>query len=58
MSIITLLLMLVIAAVVIYAIRLAFAGQWKELVITVVIVILVLWILQAFGLTLPNLPRG
>lgn len=56
MSIVTLLLMLVVAAIVIYAIRLAFAGQWKELVITVVIVLLVLWILQAFGVTLPSLP--
>ena len=56
MSIVTLLLMLVVAAIVIYGLRLALAGQWKELIVAVVILLLVIWILGAFGLTLPALP--
>ena len=56
MSIVTLLLMLVVAGIVIYGIRLALAGQWKELIIAVVILLLVIWILGAFGITLPTLP--
>ena len=53
MTIITLVLMLVVAAAVIYAIKLAFAGNWQQLVILVVVLLLVIWILSAFGLTLP-----
>ena len=56
MSIIELILMLLVAAAVIYSVRLAFAGQWRELAITAVILLLVLWILGAMGMTLPNLP--
>lgn len=55
MSLITLLLMLVVAAVVIYGVTLALAGNWKQLIITVVILFVALWILSAFGLSLPAL---
>jgi hypothetical protein len=45
--------MLIVAAAVIYAIKLAFAGNWQQLVILVVVLLLVIWILSAFGLALP-----
>jgi hypothetical protein len=48
--------MLLVAGIVIYGLRLALAGQWKELVIAIVVLLLVIWILGAFGLHLPNLP--
>lgn len=56
MSIVTLLLMLLVGAVVIYGVKLALNGQWKELLVTVVVLIVALWILGALGLTLPSLP--
>lgn len=56
MSILTLVLMLIVVAAVIYCVRLALAGDWKGLVITAVVLVLVLWVLSAFGLTLPSLP--
>lgn len=58
MTLIALLLMLVVAAAVIYGVKLAFAGNWQQLIILVVAVILVLWILSSFGLTLPALPMA
>lgn len=45
--------MLLVAATVIYGIKLAFAGNWQQLVILVVALLLVIWILSAFGLQLP-----
>lgn len=56
MSLMTLLLMLLVAAAVIYGVRLALAGQWKELIIMVVMVMVALWILGAFGISIPNFP--
>lgn len=56
MSLLTLILMLAVVAVVIYCIKLAFAGDWKNLIITAVILVLVLWVLGGFGLSIPNLP--
>ena len=56
MSLLTLLLMLVVAAVIVKGVMLAFAGAWKELVILIVILIVALWILSALGLTLPSVP--
>ena len=56
MSLISLLLMLIVAGVVIYGVRLALAGNWRELIITVVVLIVALWILGALGLSLPSLP--
>ena len=45
--------MLVVAAVIIYCVTLALAGNWKQLLITALILILAIWILSAFGLSLP-----
>ena len=56
MSLLTFLLMLVVAGFVVWGIMRALAGQWRELVTGVVILILVLWILGALGLTLPSIP--
>ena len=53
MTLITLILMLVVAAVIIYCVTLALAGNWKQLLITALILILAIWILSAFGLSLP-----
>jgi hypothetical protein len=58
MSIITLLLMLVIGAVIIYGVKLALAGAWQQLLITVVVLIVALWILGALGISLPSLPSA
>lgn len=58
MTIVTLLLMLLIIGAVIYGVKLALAGNWRDLVIMIVVVILVIWLLGAFGISLPSLPRG
>ncbi len=54
MMIMTLILMLVVIAVVIYGVRLALAGDWKNLIIVAISLILVLWVLQSFGITIPS----
>jgi hypothetical protein len=46
--------MLVVAAVIVYGVKLAFAGDWKNLIMLVVILFLAIWILSAFGLELPK----
>lgn len=56
MSLITLLLMLVVAAVIVYGVKLAMAGDWRNLIITVVVLVVALWILSALGLSLPTIP--
>lgn len=56
MTILTFILMLVVIAVVIYGIKLAFAGDWKGLIWLVVILIASIWILGALGIQLPNIP--
>lgn len=56
MTLITLILMLIVVAVVIYGIKLALAGDWKQLIILAVVLVLALWILGAMGLSLPSLP--
>lgn len=45
--------MLVVVAVVIKGILMAFAGDWKGLIILVVCLILAMWILSFFGISLP-----
>lgn len=55
MTIIKILVMLLVAAVVVYAVKLAFAGNWKQLVITIVILFLAIWFLGAFGIALPTI---
>jgi hypothetical protein len=49
--------MLVVVAVVIKGILLAFAGDWKGLIILIVCLILAMWILSYFGINLPNIGR-
>lgn len=56
MTILELFLMLAVAAAAVWGIIQAFAGNWRGLVIGVVVLLLALWILSAFGLTLPTLP--
>ena len=56
MTIITLILMLAVGAAIIYGITLALAGRWKDLLLMVIVLIVALWILSAFGLTLPTIP--
>jgi len=56
MTLLSLILILLVVAVVVYAVKLALAGDWKQLVITVVALILILWVLSAFGLSLPSIP--
>lgn len=56
MPILTLILMLIVAAVIIYGVKLALNGQWKDLIITAIVLVLALWILQALGITLPSVP--
>ena len=57
MTILSLLAMLLVAAVVIYGVRLAFDGNWKQLAITIVVLFLAIWILGAFGVVLPTIGR-
>ena len=56
MTLLTLILFLIVIAVVIYGVKLAFAGDWKNLIILAVVVVLAIWLLGAFGITLPTLP--
>jgi hypothetical protein len=53
MTLLTILVMLLVAGVIIYAVKLAFAGNWQQLVITIIVLLLVIWILGAFGISLP-----
>jgi len=55
MTIVTILLMLLIVAVIIYGVKLALAGDWRNLLITVVTLILVLWVLGAMGISIPKI---
>jgi len=55
MTIITILLMLVVVAVIIYGVKLAIAGDWRNLIITVVTLALVLWVLGAMGINIPSI---
>lgn len=48
--------MLAVAAVIIYGVKLALAGNWQQLIITVVVLFVALWILGSFGVQLPSLP--
>jgi len=57
-SILTFLLMLAVIAAVVYGIKLALAQRWQDLIIMVVVLLLILWVLSAFGLTLPDLPTA
>ena len=55
MTIVTILIMLLIVAVIIYGVKLALAGDWRNLLITVVTLILVLWVLGAMGANIPSI---
>lgn len=56
MTLLAFLLALLVIGAVIYGIRLAFAGNWQQLIYLVVGLIAAIWILGLFGITLPNLP--
>lgn len=56
MSLISFLLMLVVAAAVVWGVLKVFAGQWKELIIGIIVLFVALWIFSALGVTLPNIP--
>jgi len=55
MSIVTSILMLIVAAMGVYGVKLAFEEKWKELIMLAVVVILFIWILSGLGYNLPNL---
>ncbi len=56
MTILSFVLMLLIIATVVYAIRLAIAGNWRELLYLLVGLVAAIWILGALGIQLPNIP--
>ena len=56
LSILTFLLMLLVGAVIIYGVKLAIDGKWKDLLIVFIVLVVALWILGALGLSLPNIP--
>lgn len=56
MTILQFVLMLAVAGFVIWAVTKALAGDWQNLIIGVVVLLVGLWVLGALGLTLPNLP--
>ena len=58
MSIIQLILMLAVGAAIIYGVTLALAGRWKDLLIMAVVLVVILWILGAMGMTLPSIPSA
>jgi hypothetical protein len=53
MSILSIIMILIVVGVIIYAVRLALAGNWKQLIITAVILFLAVWVLSLFGISLP-----
>lgn len=57
MSILTFVLFLAVIAVIVYGVRLAFAGAWKELLWLAIGLVVAMWILGALGIQLPNIPR-
>jgi hypothetical protein len=57
MSILSFVLLLLVIGVVVYAIKLAIAGNWKELLWLVVGLIVVIIVLGVLGIQLPNIPR-
>lgn len=57
MTILSFLLLLIVVAVIIYGIKLAIDGNWKQLIITVAVLFCVIWILSALGVSLPSIPR-
>ena len=50
--------MLAVAAMVVWGVLKALAGEWKELIIAIVVLVCALWILSALGVTLPSLPTA
>lgn len=56
MSLVTLILALAMIAVIVYAVRLALAGSWKELIYLAVGVLAAIWILSILGIAVPSLP--
>ena len=57
MSILSFVLLLLVIGVVVYAIKLAFAGAWKELLWLVVGLVIVIIVLGVLGIQLPNIPK-
>lgn len=56
MTILEFVLMLAVIGVIIYGIKLAFAGAWQQLLYLVIGLIAAIWILGALGVTLPTIP--
>ncbi len=56
MSIVTFFLMLAVAAAIVWGVLKALEGNWRELIIGIVVLLVALWILGALGVTLPSLP--
>lgn len=57
MSILSFVLLLLVIGVVVYGIKCAIAGDWMRLLWLAVGLIIVIVILGALGVSLPNIPR-
>lgn len=56
MSLLSFLLVLVVIAIVVYGIKLAFEAKWKELIWLVIGVFIAMIILSMLGIRLPDIP--
>jgi hypothetical protein len=56
MSILSFILALAVIAVMVYGVRLAFAGNWRELVYLAIGLVVAIVILGMLGITLPDIP--
>lgn len=57
MSILSFILLLAVIAVAVYGVKLAFAGNWKELVWLVIGLLIAIFLLGVLGVQLPDIPR-
>ena len=56
MSILSFILALAVIAVMVYGVKLAFAGNWRELVYLAIGLVVAIVILGMLGITLPDIP--
>lgn len=57
MTLLSFVLVLCVIGAVVYAVKLAFAGAWQQLVFLALGVLVSVWILGLLGISLPTLPR-
>ena len=56
MSILTFVLLLLVIGVAVYGVKLAIAGNWKQLLWLVVGLVIAIILLSVLGIKLPNIP--